>query len=63
METANKLIHKSSKSATTGRIGAEDTGNEFESIVPKLRGMNTVYAKQQHRQNPEEKKMTFKEIQ
>ena len=41
METANKLIHKSSK----------------------LRGMNTVYAKQQHRQNPEEKKMTFKEIQ
>lgn len=63
METANKLIRKSSKSDPTGRIDAEDTGKEFESIVSRLKNMNTLYAKQQNRHHPEEKKMTFKEIQ
>ena len=59
METANKLIRKSSKSDPTGRIDAEDTGKEFESIVSRLKSMNTLYAKQQNRHHPEEKKMTF----
>ena len=66
MEIANKLLHKPSKDASRkGRIDAEhtDTEKDFASIVSRLKNMNTIYATHQKLHQPEEKKMTFKEIQ